>query len=268
MSIFSLKWNYNNANMCSYKLHYISFIRENQYIFIFSQIYDKIIDKRTENIMNLDNLSYLLHNRGEKHKLSKETGISTGNIRDWFNPDRKSQPSAEALIKIADYFGCSVDYILGRTNSFTLDQSIPQYPDNIIHLFDTGDIIEIGTYQQPVSAGNGNVIDNSQMIPQIYPQTQISSQADFYVRVSGDSMYPLYESGDILFVKNIDKSEIRNNDIGIFFYINDSYCKRYNEEDGNITLISENSSSFEPIKVYPNNEFRVQGKVLGKYHVD
>lgn len=218
--------------------------------------------------MNLDNLRYLLRDRGERYKLSHETGISTGNISDWFNPNRKSQPSAEALIKIADYFGCSIDYILGRTNSFTPDRENIQYPDNIIHLFDTGDIIEIETYPEPVSAGNGNVVDNSLSIPQIYPQTKISSQADFCVKVSGDSMYPLYEDGDILFVKKIDKSDIRNNDIGIFFYIDDSYCKRYNEENGNITLISENSSEYKPIEVYQYDKFKVQGKVLGKYHVD
>lgn len=218
--------------------------------------------------MNLDNLRYLLRDRGERYKLSHETGISTGNISDWFNPNRKSQPSAEALIKIADYFGCSVDYILGRTNKCTLDQVNPQYPDNIIHLFDTGDIIEIETYPEPVSAGNGNVIDNSLSIPQIYPQTKISSQADFCVRVSGNSMYPLYEDGDILFVKEIDKNDIRNNDIGIFYHINDSICKRYQIENGVISLISENSDEYEPRIVYPNDEFDVKGKVLGKYHID
>ena len=30
---------------------------------------------------------------------------------------RDKSPSADKLIKIADYFGCSVDYLLGRTDN-------------------------------------------------------------------------------------------------------------------------------------------------------
>lgn len=174
----------------------------------------------------------------------------------------QEQQILSAYYNLTDSDRRVVDFILGT------DIQQPQYPDNIIHLIDTGNIIEIDTYQEPVSAGNGNVVDNSSLIPQLYPQTKISSQADFCVKVSGDSMYPLYESGDILFVKRIEESDIKNNDIGIFFYIDDSYCKRYNEEDGNILLISENSSKYKPIEVYQYNKFKVLGKVLGKYHVD
>ena len=81
-------------------------------------------------------------------------------------------------------------------------------------------------------------------------------------------MYPLYDDGDILFVKEIDKSDIRNNDIGIFFHIKDSICKRYQNKNGVITLISENSDEYKPRIVHSNDKFKVQGKVLGKYHVD
>ena len=58
----------------------------------------------------------LLNKPKEKAKLSKATGISTGNISNWFNPDKNAQPSAEALFKIAEHFGCSVDYLLDLTN--------------------------------------------------------------------------------------------------------------------------------------------------------
>jgi len=63
-----------------------------------------------------NNLRILLDNKGEKAKLSMKTGISTGNISDWLNPNRTSQPSADALNKIADYYDCSVDYLLDRTD--------------------------------------------------------------------------------------------------------------------------------------------------------
>ena len=227
----------------------------------------KLLTKGRYLIMNLDNLRHLLNSRGDKQKLSEKTGISTGNISDWFNPNRKSTPSAESLIKIADYFECSVDYILGRTDIPAVNGAEPNYSDNIIHLFDIGEIIEIGTYKEPVSAGNGNIIENSSKFPQIYPQTKISSQADYCVKVSGYSMYPLYEDGDVLFVKKISENEIKNGDIGIFYHIDDSVCKRYNLKDGVKTLISENED-YKPRIVLPQHEYRVQGKVIGKFHID
>ena len=49
------------------------------------------------------------------YRLSKETGIATGRMSQWKNHDEL--PSAENLIKIADYFNVSVDYLLGRTNN-------------------------------------------------------------------------------------------------------------------------------------------------------
>lgn len=49
------------------------------------------------------------------YKLTKETGLSNGMISDWKNGKRL--PSAENLIKVADYFGVSIDYLLGRTDN-------------------------------------------------------------------------------------------------------------------------------------------------------
>ena len=58
-------------------------------------------------------------------KLCKEVGISItaatlkaklskGNIRNWKSG---AIPSGEILMKFADYFGCSTDYLLGRTDN-------------------------------------------------------------------------------------------------------------------------------------------------------
>ena len=49
------------------------------------------------------------------YKLSKETGISQGLISDYKNGVKK--PTAENLVKLADYLDCSIDYLLGRTSS-------------------------------------------------------------------------------------------------------------------------------------------------------
>ena len=59
-------------------------------------------------------LRSLLEPRGTAARITAATGISSGNISDWLSG--RSQPKAEALIKLADFFGCSVDYLLGRTD--------------------------------------------------------------------------------------------------------------------------------------------------------
>ncbi len=45
--------------------------------------------------------------------LAKEIGISSGVLNKWKNG---TIPNGETLCKIANYFNCSVDYLLGRTN--------------------------------------------------------------------------------------------------------------------------------------------------------
>lgn len=47
-------------------------------------------------------------------ELSRETGIPTSNISDW--KKGKSNPSVEAVAKIADFLSVSTDYLLGRTD--------------------------------------------------------------------------------------------------------------------------------------------------------
>jgi len=47
--------------------------------------------------------------------LSRETGIPTSNISDW--KKGKSNPSAEAVLKIASFLSVSTDYLLCRTDT-------------------------------------------------------------------------------------------------------------------------------------------------------
>lgn len=47
--------------------------------------------------------------------VAKNIGISSGSLTKWKNDN--VLPNGETLIKIADYLNCSVDYLLGRTDS-------------------------------------------------------------------------------------------------------------------------------------------------------
>lgn len=157
-----------------------------------------------------------------------------------------------------------------RVVDFILDikQEKPiQYSDNTNKLINLGEIISIDTYPQPVSAGKGNIYIDDNPVSQLYPATPVSSKADYCARISGDSMYPNYLGGDFVYV---DKTkELNNDDIGIFFYDGEAYCKKYYEDNDIKKLISLNPDQerYSPI-VIENDTFEVQGKVIGRFHAD
>lgn len=46
--------------------------------------------------------------------VSKQTGISAGNFTDW--KKGRAKPGAKAIERLAQFFGVSVDYLLGRSD--------------------------------------------------------------------------------------------------------------------------------------------------------
>lgn len=53
--------------------------------------------------------------------VGREIGISSGIISTWKKEDYC--PSGEMLIKIADYFDCSIDYLVGRSEYIKVQKS-------------------------------------------------------------------------------------------------------------------------------------------------
>lgn len=54
-----------------------------------------------------------MHDRNMSfNALSKSTGIPQSTISGWIN--RGNRPNLDDIIKIADFFGCTIDYLIGR----------------------------------------------------------------------------------------------------------------------------------------------------------
>ena len=84
----------------------------------------------------LNNLLSLLNERGiSKNKLLTDLKLSKNSFVDW--EKRGTVPSGDTLIKIAEYFDVSVDYLLGRTNIANFDEikKAPYVSDERINLF-------------------------------------------------------------------------------------------------------------------------------------
>ena len=65
-----------------------------------------------------------------------------------------------------------------------------------------------------------------------------NSEADFAVRIDGDSMEPVIHDGDAVLVR---RDRVENGDVGMFFVDGDMKCKQYCRDNfGNVYLLSLN----------------------------
>ena len=131
--------------------------------------------------------------------------------------------------------------------------------DNIDHpgeSFESPRLLRL--YDIPVSAGSGNFLDDSGY-EMIEAPNYVPIAVDFALRVSGDSMEPLMQDGQVIWVKEQDVLD--SGDIGIFTYSGDVYCKKL-IADGRRAYLRSLNEAYEDIEIQDDYGFRVLGKVV------
>lgn len=121
----------------------------------------------------------------------------------------------------------------------------------------------IDVYENAVSAGTGNfLVDGSketiQLTKDIIPET-----ASYGVKISGNSMEPEFQNGQIAWV--LKQESVENGEIGIFVLNGDAYIKKLQDDEDGVFLISLNEK-YPPIPVKEHDRFDILGKVVGKNH--
>jgi len=125
------------------------------------------------------------------------------------------EPSSEVLIKIANYFGVSVDYLIGRSNensAFSLHSNggIPVVTEDTVTFPVIGDIAA-GFDKIAVESWEGETVE----IPLSYLKGR--NKEDFFVlSVQGDSMYPFYLEGDKVLI--LRQSTVDSGEVGAVMY--------------------------------------------------
>ena len=114
-------------------------------------------------------------------------------------------------------------------------------------------------YDMPASAGTGVYLDDTTAVSIVIPRNEKTADADFAIRISGNSMEPKYHSGDILLVEDTDSVEV--GELGIFVLDGDGYFKM----NGGDCLLSMNED-YGPIKLSNFSDVRCLGRVVGKIH--
>lgn len=223
-----------------------------------------------------------------QQKVADDLGLKVNTYRNYENNER--EPSSMTLLKIARYFGVTLDYLLdyhsvvnSSTTQITTDVSdsekkhINKYRslddfgkeavDSILEVehkrcstltkeADKAKTIIINRSLLTASAGAGEYLSEGNYEPREYPDTPPARQADVVIPVSGRSMEPMFHDGDELYVRV--QPSVNIGEIGIFIKDEQGYVKKAGE-DRLISLNPDYDDIFtdgEPIVCF--------GKVLGK----
>ena len=186
------------------------------------------------------------------HALQIEDGLS------YFTKDFKPALNEEGLRKVETY----------REDLIASGNYKPQAAK--IHY------IDMPVSSLAVSAGTGAFLDEGNFDMVSFPENTVPAKADFGLRVSGNSMEPVYHDGQIVWVHQC--AEVAPGQVGVFVCDGEGFLKVYSEQEpeekyqedftdsyGNVrmqpVLVSYNQD-YPDRPISPNASFQVVGQAL------
>jgi len=157
-------------------------------------------------------------------------------VCDWLNAE--TYPRIDKIEKLAQIFGVSKADLVEKQSA--LERIVSTLP----------------FYDTPVSAGGGAWLAEGHEYT-FCEFEDAPPDADFALRVRGDSMEPMYLDDDIVFVKK--SVLVESGQVGVFYLNGEGYMKML---QGN-RLVSLNSQ-YAPVTINDFDSFFVAGRVVGK----
>lgn len=218
----------------------------------------------------IDRLNDLCEKKSiSKRKLERDAGLGIGSTSKW----SQYRPNQASLKKVADYFGVSVDYLLGDSDEPVSEEMIQNLKRRRESQYCDG-LKETKSIQIPVL---GKVVAGIpiEAVEEILDFEEIPEEmsylGQFYgLKIKGHSMEPRILEGDVVIVKKQEDAE--SGDLVIVLVNGDSAtCKKLIKNENGITLQSFNPV-FEPMyfsaEDIKNKPVQIIGKVVelrGKY---
>lgn len=135
--------------------------------------------------------------------------------------------------------------------------------NKVIHIHkDNGDYVT-ETLRGYLSAGTGElqleeVLEEVEVPVEIIPEQHY----DMLLQINGDSMLPMFQDGERIFVRKIeDTGELRSGQIGVFIIDGESYLKKAYKEDNQLRLVSLNDK-YDDLIFNEVNDIEVIGTVV------
>ncbi|ELP8756097.1 helix-turn-helix transcriptional regulator [Staphylococcus pseudintermedius] len=208
-------------------------------------------------------------------KLAELINIKPSTLSDYLN--LRSNPSHGVIQRIADVFGVGksdIDTTYKDENSITsiydkltpprqkrvldfANEQLNEQNNKVLHINSHNVISEEVAVYGYASAGTGETL-----IDGVEFTTQYNGHIpnhDFALQVNGDSMEPMFEDKEIIFV---DKTkQINSGQIGIFVIDGEAYLKKVFISDKGIRLVSLNSK-YPDLHFDSSYDIKVAGKVI------
>lgn len=192
-----------------------------------------------------DKLNRLMEERNmNRMDLSRATEIPYSTIASFYEKGTENV-KLSTLRKLADFFGCSLDYLA--------DDNIEEMTPSESRLMEMVSVPLVGR----VSCGNG-VLAFEEIEDHIEtPKEWLGSGEHFYLRAKGDSMTGArIHEGDLLLIRK--QEEVENGEIAAVLIGEEAVLKRVYKNGDQLILQSENPA-YPPILVPP-----AEGRIIGK----
>ena len=194
-------------------------------------------------------------NTGERIRQKRiELGMSVEDLADKLDKNRATVYRYESndienlpttvLEPLAKALGTSPAYLMGWDEEKPISPRMQKV------------ISRIPVFSTPVSAGDGEWLSEGTEYEWANFEN-VPSNTDFALKVKGDSMSPIYNDGDVVFVRQ--STFIESGDVGVFRLNGEGYLKMLKGSN----LISLNPK-YEPVTIKESDDYYPAGKVVGK----
>ena len=241
----------------------------------------KIKELRKSHNLTLEELADILNK-----EYPDTINFNKGKISKWEN-DRE-EPRLSSVKILADYFDVPLDYFNGididqaeiltifnqldedRQENVVdyatalLNEQVRMKTSTVLEKYKDDDYI-IDHVEGLVAAGHGTFQEDNLHMEVRLRADDVPESYDTIAKVAGDSMEPLIEDNDLLFIKVTSQVDI--NSIGIFQINGKNFVKKLKRDyDGSWYLQSLNSG-YEEIHLSENDDIRTIGEVVDIYKV-
>ena len=205
-------------------------------------------------------------------------------------------PKGKDLKKLAEIFNVTSDYLLGLSDtklgkittqnehpeiltiynqleepkqekvlSYAKDQLEEQESSNIISIFNKSQNDDYITdyVEGLVAAGHGTFQEDNLHMEVRLRAEDVPEDYDTIAKVAGDSMEPMIEDNDLLFIRGTNQVDI--NDIGIFQINGKNFVKKLKRDYNGGWYLQSLNNSYEEIHLTENDDIRTIGEVVNVY---
>lgn len=241
----------------------------------------KIKELRKNHNLTLEELADILNK-----EYPDTINFNKGKISKWEN-DRE-EPRLSSVKILADYFDVPLDYFNGididqaeiltifnqldeeRQENVVdyatalLNEQVSMKTTTVLEKYRTDDYV-IDYVEGLVAAGHGTFQEDNLHMEVKLRTEDVPESYDTIAKVAGDSMEPLIEDNDLLFIKVTSQVDI--NSIGIFQINGKNFVKKLKRDYGGSWYLQSLNSGYEEIHLSENDDIRTIGEVVDIYKV-